>query len=160
MDEKKDLTGVNLNAEADEIRGEIASYTVQLDTAQDSVRQAEADRREARAAYNEALDAGDTAAMDRAISKLAAAAEIIQSPPAGIEGILPRVEEFHSRQQRLIGEARRRKAKLEAEIAELTKQLPGAEGVTSSMSALAVQIGRLAEKIKDLFKKNDKEDKK
>ena len=156
----KDLSEVDLNAAAGEIRGELASCMAQLDTAKDSVNQAEADRREARAEYSAALENGNKHTMDQALRKIAAAADILHSPPAGVEGILARIEEFQGRQQELIAEARRRKAGIEVKVSELTKQLPVAEGVVGGMSALAMEIGKLVEKIKKLLDKDDKKDKK
>jgi chromosome segregation ATPase len=150
MDEKKDLSKVDLKAQAIEVRSGIVSCVAQLDAAQDSISQAEADKREARAEYNSALDTGDKMGMDSALAKIAAAAEVLKMPAAGIEGIRSRINEFQARQQELIGEARRRKAALKTKIAELTKQLPGAEGVIGDMSVLAMEIGKLDEKLRDL----------
>ena len=151
MDEKN-LSEVDLKAQAIEVRSGIVSCVAQLDAAQDSISRAEADKREARAAYNKALDAGDKMGMDSALAKIAAAAEVLKVPVVGKEGIRSRIGEFQARQRELIGEARRRKAALEAEITDLTKQLPVAEGAIGGMSALAMEIGKLDEKLGDLFR--------
>ena len=150
MEATKVLKDIDLIAQAGEIREEIVGYVTQIDTAEGSKNQAAVDKREGLTAYNLALADGNKSAMDANISKIAAATETLQSSPAGVEGIQSRIEEFQSRQKELITEARRRKTVLADKVSELTKQLPGAEGVIGNMQALAMEIGKLSDKLRDL----------